>query len=98
MINAEEARRKTIINTKAKELISIIERFINNAIKHGIMNTSVPLSDSYKRDIIDAVVNELKSLGYHAKYEKAKPIPPGCPSDQWYSEDCLKISWEELDE
>lgn len=92
MINACEAKRKTLINCKCKDVMNMIEKSIKETIKAGFYNTSIPLDEPDKK-IIDALCEELMNLGYKVDYEPATPLPPGCPADQWDFYSYLKIDW-----
>ncbi len=92
MINAKEAYQKSIINSKAKQEMVRIEKDIWNAIKKGEFRVRIDHCE-WTDDVKNAIIGELDSLGYNAAHEAAKPLPPGCPSDQWYSTSVLKVSW-----
>ena len=93
MINAKEAKRKTLLNTKLKSHMKDIEKSVEKAIELGWYDTSVSFTDNLDPCLVDALIKELESLGYTAKYEPSKPLPSGCPSDQWNYSSYLKISW-----
>lgn len=94
MITADEARRKTIINTRAKELMALCEQKVLDAIGEGEYSTNVThhYSNTSQRAIVDAVITELNSLGYNTKATWVKRIPGdpynGCEPD------VININWE----
>nr|DAF83607.1 MAG TPA: hypothetical protein [Caudoviricetes sp.] len=92
MINAYEAKRKTIINCKCKDVMNEIEKSIEEAIKAGFYDASISLDESDKK-LINALREELTNLGYKVDYYPAAPLPPGCPADQWDFHSHLRISW-----
>ena len=94
MLSAKEAREKVILQTKCEELLKIIEKCINRAVERNWCSTSVPVN-GLADDVKIAILNKLESLGYVAEYVPPKPLPSGCPSDQWDFHGYLKISWEE---
>lgn len=96
MISAYEARRRTILNTKLKGVMKAIEEDINNKIEDGLFDTSIAFTSRLDPYLLDILTKELESLKYKVKYEPAKPLPAGCPSDQWDFNDYLNISWEKL--
>lgn len=93
MINAHEAKRKTLINCECKDIMNKIEQSIKKSIKVGFYDVSIPLGDTLDKEIIDTLREELTSLGYKVDYEPAMPLPPGCPADQWDFHSYLKIDW-----
>lgn len=92
MINAHEAKRKTLINRECEDIMNEIEKGINESIKAGFYDTSISLNEPDK-ELIDALREELTNLGYKVSYEPAIPLPPGCPADQWDFYSYLKIDW-----
>ena len=50
MINAYEAKRKTLINCKCKDVMNMIEKSIKETIKAGFYNTSIPLDEPDKKN------------------------------------------------
>lgn len=93
MISAKEARAKAFNAGNIKELRKMMEDSINRAVEDGSFNVCETVT-KYPKAAIDVVFNELVGLGYIVEFSPSKPIPAGCPSDQWYSEDYLKVSWE----
>lgn len=71
MITADEARRKSIINTHAKQLMILCERNILEAADKGDYSTRVLHHYTAEKDrvIVDAVVTELCNLGYEVTTE-----------------------------
>lgn len=94
MITAKEAKRKTLLKTKLKQSMEIIEKEINRATDSGDMSVSVSLTIR-ENELIQNIITEMESLGYKVKYIPEKPEPTGCPSDQWFSRTYLKNSWED---
>lgn len=105
MINARDAYRKSIINSKAKSYIDKLEKAINKAISSGAFSATISISmvaseqeylTSDNLSIKNAVVEELISLGYKVEFVYAKPMPLGCPSDQWdFNNGHITVWWEE---
>lgn len=105
MINARDAYRKSIINSKAKSYIDELEKAINKAISSGAFSATISISmeaseqkylTSDNLSIKNAVVEELISLGYKVEFVYAKPMPLGCPSDQWdFNNGHITVWWEE---
>lgn len=98
MLTAKEARRKSLLQQVGKEAMEVIDRAITHAIAFGKTSTSIDCGGMDKEVIIDIITPELEELGYKVKFIPAKPLPHGCPPDQWYSTDDLEISWEEVDD
>jgi hypothetical protein len=98
MIKAEEAWRKSVLHKELKWAMDEIEKNILKNIERGKFDVNVPCSDSIKSELLEVLLKELYELGYKAEYIKAKPLPCGCPPDQWYSEDYLHISWSKVEE
>lgn len=94
MINAKEAWRKTLLQTKYKEFMSRIEDAIEKNIKDGYSFARIDVSDTYVEVVQNIIMPELATLGYSTELDPAKPKPLACPSDQWYSTNTLKVSWE----
>ena len=94
MISAREANKKASNAKDVKKLREKVENELNKSIDNGFYHVGLVVSN-YNSDVIQIVCDELISLGYDVVYEPAKPIPPGCPADQWHSSDYLKISWED---
>ena len=95
MINAKEAKRKSILCGIAKNLMLDAEKQINKAIEKGKLEVDIQYGEGNAELIQTVIMPELKSLGYFVAFRAAEPIPPGCPSDQWMDWDVLHISWEE---
>lgn len=105
MINSRDAYRKSIINSKAKSYISVLEKAINKAVSLGNFSAtiSIGLEESHQEylpinnsSIRNAIVEELVSLGYRVEFVYAKPLPLGCPSDQWdFNNGHITVWWEE---
>ena len=93
MINAYEARRRTVMATKCKDIMKEIEISIDEATKAGFYDTSISLDNPDKK-IIDALCEELTKLDYKVRYDPAEPLPIGCPSDQWDFYSHLWIGWK----
>lgn len=94
MIKADEARKRTLLNTELKQYMKDIEKGVIDAAERGQYHVYVYFQDNLDDKLVDILVNELASLGYSGTYKPAEPLPPGCPSDQWYSSASLKVSWE----
>lgn len=95
MINASEAKRKSIINSKGKEYLDRLETYINRAIKDGQRSTtmSIDLTES-NQELKNAITEELVKLGYTVQFQYAKPLPLGCRSDQWdFNNGYIKVEW-----
>ena len=103
MIKAAEASIKSTLNAAAKTYIDRIEKAINEAILKGLYSATVDIdlidSNDYgysdNRKIKEIIVAELSYLGYAVKFEYAKPLPSGCPSDQWqFNNGHITVSWK----
>lgn len=93
MINAYEAKRKTLINCKYKDIMNDIEQSIKKSIEDGFYDTSIPLGNTLNKELIDTLREELTNLGYKVDYEPAMLLPPNCPADQWNFCSYLEIDW-----
>lgn len=93
MIDANEAKRRTLINCELKDLMNRIEGHIEKSIKDGNYRTCITLTKSLNKEFVSALYEEFTNLGYKITYEPAKQIPAGCPSDQWDFNSYLKIDW-----
>lgn len=102
MIRANEAKRKSIINAKGKKYLDNLETYVNKAINDGLRSTtmSIDLTDNLdglhneNQEIRNAIVEELVNLGYTVDFEFAKPLPTGCPSDQWqFNNGHIRVDW-----
>ena len=98
MINARDAYRKSIINSKAKSYIDELEKAINKAISLGTFSATISISmeeNNTNSSIRNAIVEELVSSGYRVEFVYAKPLPLGCPSDQWnFNNGHIKVRWD----
>lgn len=101
MISANEAKRKSIINSEGKKYLKNLEERINRAIKDGLCSATIAIDlikpdnafdDSQK--IRNAIVEELVELGYKVEFEYARELPTGCPTDQWnFNNGHIKVEW-----
>lgn len=94
MISAAEAKRKALLNTDLKSELSMIEERIEEAISYGLMTATISIGNGYEDDKKDAIIKELELLGYDVEYCPPKPLPSGCPSDQWVFDAYLELSWK----
>ena len=104
MINAKDAYRKSIINSKAKSYIDELEKAINKAIvaatasSLGTFSATISISmeeHNTNSSIRNAIVEELVSSGYRFEFVYAKPLPLGCSSDQWnFNNGHIKVRWD----
>lgn len=92
MINAKEAKMKASNAKDVKKLRKRVEDKINESIEDGFFHAGMSVNE-YTKIVVDIVFEELVGLGYKVTYEPAQPAPLGCPADQWFSNDYLKISW-----
>lgn len=92
MIRAKEATRMSVLNSKLKSEMNVIERAICDAAKAGRFDVTIT-NNGYENSILVHLKGELESYGYTVKYEPPKDLPAGCPSDQWDFNGYLKISW-----
>ena len=93
MINAQEAYRKSIINSNAKFYLEELEKAINKSISLGDFSATIPVYLEEPSDILNqknnslniknAIVEELVGLGYKVEFMYAKPLPNNCPSGQF---------------
>ena len=101
MINASEAKRKSIINSKGKNYLDALETYINKAINNGLRTATMSIDliedDLFNRDnaeIRNAIIEELVTLGYTIDFKYAKPMPAGCRSDQWnFNNGHIRVEW-----
>ena len=100
MISASEAKKKSIINSKGKEYLDRLETYISRAIKDGkcsaIMSIGLTESEDSKenQELRNVIKEELVKLGYTVQFQYAKPLPSGCPSDQWdFNNGYIKVEW-----
>jgi len=102
MINASEAKRKSIINSKGKRYLDSLESYIDRAVKDGLRSATMSIDltepeNTFREEnleIRNAIVEELVELGYTVEFKYAKPLPAGCPSDQWnFNNGYIKVEW-----
>lgn len=93
MIDAKKARQKSLINSELKNKMENIEKEIIQATDEGFFGTTVRMLRS-SDEVANVICKELTDLGYEVEYEHAKPLPSGCPSDQWDFYDHLHIRWD----
>ena len=98
MINANTAKRESILNSKALTYMSNIEKVVDRAVKEGHMSatTNHGIEDSYDgKQLANAIKDKLVELGYVVEFGFSKPLPAGCPSDQWnFNNGYITIKWE----
>ena len=74
-----------------------IERSIKNAVKNGFYVVQIPMhqfNSTPCKAVIDALCEELTSLGYNVDYIPEEPVKPGFhPSEQHNFSSYLKIDW-----
>lgn len=93
MIDAKKARQKSLISSELKNKMENIEKEIIQATAEGLFGTTVRMLCT-SDEVVDVLCKELTDLGYEVEYEPSKPLPPGCPSDQWDFYDHLHIRWD----
>lgn len=102
MINANEAKRKSIINSKGRKYLDNLETYINQSINNGLRSAtmSIDLTEessgfyNESQEIRNAIVEELVNLGYTVDFEFAKPLPAECQSDQWqFNNGHIRVEW-----
>lgn len=98
MINAHEAKRKTLINSECKGIMTEIERSIKNAVKNGFYVAKIPMhqfNSTPRKAVIDALCEELTSLGYNVDYIEPTTLAPGFHPEAYRYNYCsyLKIDW-----
>lgn len=102
MISASEAKRKSIINSKGKEYLDRLETYIGRAINDGLRSATMGIDlteadyafQKENQEIRNAITEELVNLGYVVQFQYAKPLPTGCPSDQWdFNNGYIKVEW-----
>lgn len=102
MISASVARRKSIINSKGKQYLDSLETYINRAIREGSRTATMGIDlvepdgpfDKENEEIREAIIEELVNLGYTVDFKYSKPLPAGCPSDQWqFSNGHIRVEW-----
>lgn len=94
MITAKEARNKVLLQTKLKERMDRIEKSINTAIRDNRMWSSIMYNSDLPDEELIPIKEELEKLGYSVTYTPSKPLPLGCPADQWDFGSYLKVSWD----
>lgn len=94
MISADEARKRSLVNSKLKDVMDRMEEYVQDAIKRGATSTAMP-TKGFTLEEADAILSEFQRLGYTVTYETPKPLPPGCPTDQWDFNGYLKLEWGE---
>lgn len=70
MINAKDAKRKTIIKCELVELMDKIEQGVEETIGYGFYNTSIALGGSLNKNLVDALCKELTDLGFEIRKEQ----------------------------
>ena len=105
MINARDAYRNSVINSKAKTYINELEKAIDKAIALGNFSATISINIEEQEQkyppvnnlsIKNAIVEELIYLGYKVEFVYAKPIPFGCPTDQWnFNNGHITVWWGE---
>lgn len=95
MLTAKEAAMRSMYNNKFKREMAYIEKSIHCAMVEGLYAACHFPSSDYEEDLLTLITNELESLGYKVQYAPAKPLPPGCPVDQWDFSSTLCVSWED---
>ena len=95
VMTAKEMYRKTMISSKAKELMDDVMKKIMKQSSNGHFALRMAVDDRDKNDheIIQAVQNELIANGYKVKFDPVQPLPSGCPSDQWDCYAYLNVGW-----
>ena len=96
MINAEEARQKTILNRKCGDVLKSIDSKIKEAAYKGCFSCIYSLDefdDILNDDLIRALIQEIRCLGYKVEriYKPRLTVSPG----MYHSHIVLEISWEE---
>lgn len=92
MITAKEARRRSMVNSKLKDVMDCMEEYVQDAIKRGDTSASMP-TKGFTLEEEDAILSEFQRIGYVVKYDPPRPLPPGCPTDQWDFNGYLKLEW-----
>jgi hypothetical protein len=94
MITAKEAAMRSKCHGDFIREMNHIERAVCKAMMEGKYTASHCPPGNYDEDLLTVIKNELESLGYKIEYVPAKPLPAGCPVDQWDFSSYLHISWE----
>ena len=105
MVNARDAYRKSVINSKAKIYINNLEKAIDEAMALGAFSATISINiEKHEQkcqpinnlSIKNAIVEELVNLGYKVEFVYAKPIPFGCPTDRWnFNNGHITVWWDE---
>lgn len=99
IINAKEARRKSLLHSKLRAYLEMIQDSIDRAIENGRYDTTVYFSHDLDSSVVATLTKEFTSLGYKVEYMASMPCPEACPPSQWHSSAYLNIDWEDdLDE
>lgn len=96
MINAKEARQKTILNRKCGDVLKSIDNKIKEATYKGCFSCIYSLDEFdyiLNDDLIRALIREIRCLGYKVGLIN-KPRLTLTP-DMYHSHIALEISWEE---
>lgn len=98
MISAEEARQKTILNGKSRDVLKSIDGKIKEAMykgRYSCIYSFDEFDDILGNDAICALIREIRSLGYYVEcgYDPFHTIQlaPGV----YHCYTVIKISWEE---
>lgn len=98
IMKATEARTRSVISSEVNTYLSDIEKLIDKAIDKGqfniILTHDIKKNDAHAEDIIFYISEKLTSLGYSVDTKYAKPLPSGCPTDQWdFNNGYIKVNW-----
>lgn len=98
MINAEEARQKTILNGESRDVLKSIDGKIKEVIykgRYSCIYSFDEFDDILDNDTICALIQEIRSLGYYVEcvYDllHMKQLAPGV----YHCYTVIRISWEE---
>lgn len=98
MINAEEARQKTILNGESRDVLKSIDGKIKEVIYKGrylCIYSFDEFDDILDDDTIRALIQEIRSLGYYVErgYDPlhTKQLALGV----YHGYTAIRISWEE---
>lgn len=98
MINAEEARQKTILNGESRDVLKSIDGKIKETIykgRYSCIYSFDEFDDILDDDTICALIQEIRSLGYYVErgYDPlhTKQLAPGV----YHGYTAIRISWEE---
>lgn len=89
IINAKEAARRTMLNSKLKGVINEIEKAIDGAVEGGRYEVSIAFPNGLEQYLADILSKELTSLGYKFKFEQVKT------NTKWDFNSYLNISWSD---